>query len=139
MKFLLLAAGALLVMKLATASLIPPGPVWSGYPAFEAPCDGYTLGLPPFGCITGEIRTISAAGEVLTGYLKPTVLADPAPPVDRPIDLGYLHEFLGDEKPMAKVASPVPEPELRDLFVLVLAGVIMWRLLRAETAGGSKK
>ncbi len=133
MKFLLLAAGALLVMKLATASLIPPGPVWSGYPAFEAPCDGYTLGLPPFGCITGEIRTISAAGEVLTGYLKPTPLADPAPI----LPLAIVPPVIV-EKAVVDFAA-TPEPTYRDGLVVIAAGVILWRLIRGEVrTGGSK-
>ncbi len=122
-----------LTMVRLSASMIAPGPVWSGLPEFQAPCDGYTLGLPPFGCITGEIRTISAAGEVLTGYLKPTPYAEPAPILPPAIVPPVIVE-----KTVVDFAA-TPEPTYRDGLVVIAAGVILWRLIRGEVRTGGGK
>ena len=129
---------ALLALALVplSASPIAPGPVASTFPLWQVPCDGYTLGTPPFGCTTGETRDWLPTGEVIAGYLKPTPLADPAPLLPAIVPPVWIEDK--PVEPEVPLLTATPEPELRDLFVLLAAGVVLWRLLRSETAGGGK-
>lgn len=97
-----------------------------GWRPQAAPCDGYTITAD--GCVTGEVRVVTADGRVLTFQLpvsKP-MLGDPQP--DPPIipDTPAAPPQL----PPPTTLTVVPEPTYKfsDLLLfLVLVAAAVWR------------
>lgn len=106
----------LLITLSANASPIAPGPVWSSFPQWVAPCDGYTQGPQPWGCSAGEIRTIDALGEVRTLMLAPSHFE---PLVDTPVSTPAAPVAAVAATP---VVSAVPEPSYA--WLLLMAGMV---------------
>lgn len=113
--FLLTVAGVYLILSMKLYA----DTVRSQFPLWVTSCDGYTQGIAPWGCNTGEVRFLGTDDEVHSYYLWNPFVGEVYSPTFEPV-LAFIAPQLPIIPAVDPVPSTVPEPNY--------FGIIFWAL-----------